>query len=70
MAAIARLDLPPEAGSHSVYPLLGVPLPEFDKQRPQVSAAAAGMEHGEADTSHRTQALKDFGAFVSLWRTS
>lgn len=58
---IARLDLPPDAGSHTAYPLLGMDLPEFAKQKPRVSAAAAGMEHGEADTTGKpTQSHRDF----------
>jgi hypothetical protein len=51
---VARLDLPPEAGSHSVYPLLGMDLPEFAKQKPRVPAAAAGMEHGMDDSAGKT----------------
>ena len=58
---ISRLDLPPEAGSHTVYPLLGMDLPEFAKQKPRVPAAAAGMEHGEADVAGKTtQSHRDF----------
>ncbi len=58
---ISRIDLPPEAGSHSAYPLLGMNLPEFAKQKPRVPAAAAGVEHGETDTSGRaSQAQRDF----------
>ena len=30
---IARLDLPPNTGAHTVFPLLGVTLPEFAKDR-------------------------------------
>jgi hypothetical protein len=51
---ISRVDLPPEAGSHSVYPLLGMELPEFAKQKPRVPAAAAGMEHGMDDSAGKT----------------
>src|SRR5690349_17201514 len=58
---IARLDLPPDAGSHTAYPLLGMDLPELAKQKPRVSAAAAGMEHGEADvTGKPNQSHRDF----------
>ena len=57
---ISRIDLPPDAGSHSAYPLLGMVLPEFAKQKPGVPAAAAGVEHGEMDTSAKSQANRDF----------
>ena len=57
---IARLDLPPEAGAHTVYPLLGMDLAEFAKQKAPASAAAAGIEHGEMDTGKSGQAHRDF----------
>jgi hypothetical protein len=58
---IARLDMPPEAGAHSAYPLLGMDLPELAKQKPRVSPAAAGMEHGMADTTGKpNQSHRDF----------
>jgi hypothetical protein len=58
---ISRIDLPPDAGSHSAYPLLGMDLPEFAKQKPGVPAAAAGVEHGDMGATGRTsQAQRDF----------
>jgi len=45
---ISRVDLPPDAGAHTGFPLLGMQLPEFAKQtlpaNPAVRAAA-GMDH-------------------------
>ena len=58
---ISRIDLPPDAGSHSAYPLLGMDLPEFAAQKPGVPAAAAGIEHGDVDMSlKKNQAHRDF----------
>ena len=57
---ISRLDLPPEAGAHTAYPLMGVEMPEFVKQHPQTPPVAAGADHADIDASHRTQALKNF----------
>ena len=42
---ISRLDLPPDIGSHTAYPLLGMELPEFAKEKPRTPAAAAGVDH-------------------------
>jgi hypothetical protein len=64
---IARLDLPPDMGAHTAFPLLGMQLPEFAKQkRPPGTPAAAGVEHGhdEAPPAERTQARRDFVAAV------
>ena len=58
---ISRIDLPPDAGSHSAYPLLGMDLSEFAKQKPGVPPAAAGVEHGDVGATGRTsQAQRDF----------
>jgi hypothetical protein len=51
---ISRIDLPPEAGSHSAYPLLGMDLAEFEKQEPPAPAG----DHGEA--AKASQARRDF----------
>jgi hypothetical protein len=42
---IARLDLPPDMGAHTAFPLLGMLLPEFAKHQLPGSPAAAGVEH-------------------------
>jgi hypothetical protein len=42
---VSRVDLPPDIGSHTAYPLLGMDLPEFAKQKPQTPAAVAGVDH-------------------------
>ncbi len=64
---IARSDPPPDAGAHTVFPLLGMELPEFAKQKVRIAAAAAGVEHlhGESTAATRAQANRDFVAVVS-----
>jgi len=59
---IARLDLPPDMGGHTAYPLLGMQLPEFAKQKLRPgSAAAAGIDHDHGDAKpEKTQGLRDF----------
>jgi hypothetical protein len=60
---VARLDLPPDMGAHTAFPLLGVQLGEFAKQKLRpASAAAAGIEHDHdgGGTQERTQARRDF----------
>ena len=65
---IARLDLPPDAGAHTTFPLLGMTLPEFAKQKlPANSPVAAGAhEHGDSvPLGAAAQAHRDFIAVVS-----
>ena len=59
---VARIDLPPDMGAHTAYPLLGMQLPEFGKQKLRPgSAAAAGIDHDHGDAAPlRTQATRDF----------
>jgi hypothetical protein len=59
---IARLDLPPDMGAHTTFPLLGMQLGEFGKQKLRPgSAAAAGIDHDHGDAApERTQAGRDF----------
>jgi hypothetical protein len=59
---IARVDFPPDAGSHTAFPLLGMKLDEFGKQKLRPgSAAAAGIEHDHDEAApERTQATRDF----------
>ena len=63
---IARLDLPPDMGGHTAYPLLGMQLPEFAKQKLRPgSAAAAGIDHDHGDAApEKTQSLRDFVVVV------
>ena len=64
---IARLDLPPDAGAHTAFPLLGMTLPEFAKQKFPVNTPApgSGHDHGEAVAIPTAQAHRDFIAVVS-----
>jgi hypothetical protein len=41
---IARIDFPADKGAHTAFPLIGMELAEFAKQRPRTSAAAAGVD--------------------------
>jgi len=63
---IVRLDLPPDAGAHTTFPMLGMTLPEFANQKLRPgTAAAAGIEHDHDDAAPvRTQAGRDFIAVV------
>jgi hypothetical protein len=60
---VSRSDLPPDAGAHTTFPLLGMEVAEFAKQR--VPAAAAGGDEGEAAAPQRAQSSRDFVAVVS-----
>jgi hypothetical protein len=63
---IARVDLPRDAGAHTVFPLLGMELPEFAKQKLSANApSAAGHDHGSSVTIATPQAHRDFIAVVS-----
>ena len=59
---LARVDLPPDMGAHTVFPLLGMQLPEFGRQKLRPgTAAAAGIDHDHDDAApERTQARRDF----------
>jgi len=61
-AQVARIDLPPDMGAHTAYPLLGMQLDEFRKQKLRPgAAAAAGIEHDHDEAApDRTQARRDF----------
>jgi hypothetical protein len=64
---IARLDMPPDAGAHTAFPLLGMSVAEFAQQKARPgSAAAAGVEPGHDDSvpSSKTQGRRDFLAIV------
>jgi hypothetical protein len=64
---VARVDLPTDAGAHTVFPLLGVEVPEFAKQQLQQAAAAANTahDHGASVPLNSAQAHRDFIAVVS-----
>jgi hypothetical protein len=60
---VARIDLPADMGAHTAYPLLGMQLAEFAKQKLRPgTAAAAGVEHDHdgAPPPDRTQSRRDF----------
>jgi hypothetical protein len=62
---ITRLDLPPDMGGHTAFPLLGMQLPEFAKQKLRPgSAAAAGIDHDHDPAPEKTQGLRDFVVVV------
>ena len=65
---VARIDLPPDIGAHTAFPMLGMQLPEFAKQKQRPgTAAAAGVEHVHDGSAppERTPAHRDFVAAVS-----
>lgn len=64
---LARIDLPPDAGAHTAFPLLGLQLAEFAKQKLPRNAPApgSGHEHGDSIPLNTTQAHRDFIAVVS-----
>jgi hypothetical protein len=63
---IVRLDLPPDAGAHTTFPMLGMRLPEFANQKLRPgTAAAAGIEHDHDDAAPpKTQEYRNFIAVV------
>ena len=66
-ARIRRVELPPDAGAHTAFPLLGMTLTEFARQKLPANAPApgGGHDHGEAVPLSSTQAHRDFIAVVS-----
>ncbi len=64
---VARLDLPPDAGAHTAFPLLGLQLGEFARQKLPTSAPSpgAGHHHGDEVPLATTQSHRDFLAVVS-----
>jgi hypothetical protein len=64
-AQVARVELPPDVGAHTTFPILGMQLAEFAKQKLRTgSAAAAGIEHDHDAAPERTQARRDFLAVI------
>jgi hypothetical protein len=65
---IAQIDLPPDAGAHTALPIMGMRLPEFDKQRPPANAPQPGAGHEHGNTIPRLTPSgphRDFLAVVS-----
>ena len=64
---ISRADLPPDAGAHTAFPLLGYVLPEFAKHKlpPNAPQPGSGHEHGTEVPIVSTQAHRDFLAVIS-----
>jgi len=67
---ITRVDLPPDVGAHTAFPLLGMEVAEFGMQkapagrRAAASASATGHEHEVSMPVNQTQARRDFIAVV------
>ena len=63
---VTQIDLPPESGTHTALPVLGMPMPEFAKQRPPANSPQPGMGHEHGDTIPRltTGPHRDFLAVV------
>jgi hypothetical protein len=61
---IARLDLPPDAGAHTAFPLLGMSVAEFANQKPRPAAAATDHGHDDPAAPPRTPMRRDFIAVV------
>jgi hypothetical protein len=60
---IARVDLPPDMGSHTAYPLLGMNLQEFDKEMPGQLLHSAEVAQAQASGQalpQPSQARRDF----------
>jgi hypothetical protein len=61
---IARVDLPPDIGSHTAFPILGMDVAEFSKQKPRTPPAAAGVDAQHAMPggmpAAASQARRDF----------
>ena len=46
---IARLDLPPDVGAHTTFPMLGVDVPNLTKYGPAISKRNFLVVVGETD---------------------
>jgi hypothetical protein len=59
---VSRMDLPPDVGAHTTFPVLGMQLSEFARQKLRAgTAAAAGIDHDhDGAAPERTQAGRDF----------
>jgi hypothetical protein len=64
---ISRVDLPPDVGAHTAFPLLGMDVAEFGCKSAGPGAAplrAGGHEHEASVPANQTQARRDFIAVV------
>src|SRR5207249_10778399 len=67
---ITRVDLPPDVGAHTAFPLLGMDVAEFGMQKapagrpPAGAAPAGGHDHEVAVSVHQTQARRGLLAGV------
>ncbi|HJZ74299.1 MAG TPA: hypothetical protein VKE51_21325 [Vicinamibacterales bacterium] len=68
---ITRVDLPPDVGAHTTFPLLGMDVAEFGMQKAPIGrgaaappAAAGAHDHEVSVPANRTQARRDFIAVV------
>src|SRR5262245_48190812 len=65
---ITRVDLPPDVGAHTAFPLLGMDVAEFGMQKAPARRAAApaadGHEQEVSVPANQTQARRDFIAVV------
>ena len=59
---VTRMDLPPDVGAHTTFPVLGMQVAEFARQKLRAgTAAAAGIDHDHDGVApERTQAGRDF----------
>src|SRR5215204_873771 len=67
---ITRVDLPPDVGAHTAFPLLGMDIAEFGMQKAPAKGRAAsatsagGHDHEASVPANKTQARRDFIAVV------
>ena len=63
---IARIDLPPDKGAHTAFPLIGMEVAEFAKQRPRAGrgGAAADAHAGGGPPPEPSQSRRNFIAVV------
>jgi hypothetical protein len=59
---VQQIDLAPESGTHTALPLMGIPMPEFAKQKPGPNdpQPGAGHEHGDQIPRLTNGAHRDF----------
>ena len=59
---VSRVDLPPDVGAHTTFPVLGMQVAEFARQKLRAgTAAAAGIDHDhDGAAPERTQSGRDF----------
>jgi len=66
---IAQINMPPDMGSHTAFPVLGLNMPEFAKQKPRAAALGAEAAHAsDGPPPEPSQAKRDF--VVSVGETT